>query len=226
LSSDRAGGQIQHNALDSPTTRGTGLLVVVSGPSAVGKSTVCRRLKERLGARLSISATTRGKSPGEIDGQDYYFLTRQEFGRRIEAGEFLEHAEYLGQLYGTPAEPVRQALAAGSDVLLEIEVQGGIQVGGQIPQAVLIYLLPPQGQALADRITGRARDDRQEMTRRLANAQQEIQLARESGKYQHFVVNDVLDETVEQIVHIIETHRDQAATPGRDGGANRGLDQS
>jgi len=96
----------------------------------------------------------------------------------------------------------------------------------QIPQAVLIYLLPPQRQALTDRITGRARDDREEIGRRLANAQQEIQLARESGKYQHFVVNDVLDEAVEQIVHIVESHRDQAATPGRGGGANRGLNQS
>ncbi len=198
---------------------------MVSGPSAVGKSTVCQRLRQRLGARLSVSATTRDRSPSEIDGQDYYFLTRQEFQRRIEAGEFLEHAEYLGQLYGTPAEPVRQALAAGSDVLLEIEVQGGIQVARQMPQAVLVYLLPPQRQALTDRITGRARDDRQEIRRRLANAQQEIQLARESGKYQHFVVNDVLDETVEQIVDIVEAHRDRVATPGRSGGANRGFQQ-
>ena len=198
---------------------------MVSGPSAVGKSTVCQRLRQRLGARLSVSATTRDRSPSEIDGQDYYFLTRQEFQRRIEAGEFLEHAEYLGQLYGTPAEPVRQALAAGSDVLLEIEVQGGIQVARQMPQAVLVYLLPPQRQALTDRITGRARDDRQEIRRRLANAQQEIQLARESGKYQHFVVNDVLDETVEQIVDIVEAHRDRVATPGPSGGANRGFQQ-
>jgi guanylate kinase len=225
LSSDCPGGQNQHNASDSPTTRGPGLLVVVSGPSAVGKSTVCQRLRERLDARLSVSATTRAKSPGECDGQNYYFLTRQEFGRRIDADEFLEHAEYLGQLYGTPAEPVRQALAAGSDVLLEIEVQGGIQVARQMPEAVLVYLLPPQRQALTDRITGRARDDREEINRRLANAQQEIQLARESGKYQHFVVNDVLDEAVEQIVQIVEAHRDRAATPGRSGGANRGLHQ-
>lgn len=217
---------MQHSTSDSPTTRGPGLLVVVSGPSAVGKSTVCQRLRQRLGARLSVSATTRAKSPSEIDGQDYYFLSRQEFQRRIDAGEFLEHAEYLGQLYGTPAEPVRQALAAGSDVLLEIEVQGGVQIATQMPEAALVYLLPPQRQALADRITGRARDDRQEINRRLANAQQEIQLARESGKYQHFVVNDVLDEAVEQIVHIVEAYRDQAATPGRGGAVNRGLHQS
>lgn len=217
---------MQHSTSDSPTTRGPGLLVVVSGPSAVGKSTVCQRLRQRLGARLSVSATTRAKSPSEIDGQDYYFLSRQEFQRRIDAGEFLEHAEYLGQLYGTPAEPVRQALAAGTDVLLEIEVQGGVQIATQMPEAALVYLLPPQRQALADRITGRARDDRQEINRRLANAQQEIQLARESGKYQHFVVNDVLDEAVEQIVHIVEAYRDQAATPGRGGAVNRGLHQS
>lgn len=217
---------MQHSTSDSPTTRGPGLLVVVSGPSAVGKSTVCQRLRQRLGARLSVSATTRAKSPSEIDGQDYHFLSRQEFQRRIDAGEFLEHAEYLGQLYGTPAEPVRQALAAGTDVLLEIEVQGGVQIATQMPEAALVYLLPPQRQALADRITGRARDDRQEINRRLANAQQEIQLARESGKYQHFVVNDVLDEAVEQIVHIVEAYRDQAATPGRGGAVNRGLHQS
>ena len=183
-----------------------GALAVISGPSGVGKSTVCNRVRQRLRAKLSVSATTRGKTKDEIDGRDYYFLSHEEFRRRIDNGEFLEHAQYLGHMYGTPARPVRQALADGQDVLLEIEVQGGVQVAKAVPEAVLIFLLPPEQEVLTERITGRGRDSAQAIRQRLANAEEEIQVARQSGMYQHFVINNVLDETVEKIVGIIETH--------------------
>jgi guanylate kinase len=166
-------------------------------------------LTERLDARLSISATTREKTSSEVDGQDYYFLSAEQFRRRIDRGEFLEHAEYLGNLYGTPAAPVRQALADGANVLLEIDVQGGVQVARAMPEAVLVFLLPPEQNTLTERITGRGRDCEQVINQRLANAEEEIKLARKSGSYRHFVVNDALEQTVEQIVKIVEAHATQ-----------------
>jgi guanylate kinase len=184
-----------------------GVLVVVSGPSGVGKSTICARLVDRLGARLSISATTRPKGRNEIDGKNYYFLTRPEFERKLAAGEFLEHAEYLGNRYGTPATPVRESLALGQDVILEIEVQGGVQVARQFPEAVMVYILPTDAQALVDRIQGRGRDRQEVIAERLANANGEIAFARESGVYRHFVVNDQLDEAVAEIAGLIERER-------------------
>ncbi len=184
-----------------------GVLVVISGPSGVGKSTICARLVDRLGAMLSISATTRPKGKNEVDGKNYYFLSREEFERRLARGEFLEHAEYLGNQYGTPAAPVREALARGQDVVLEIEVQGGLQVARQFQDAILIYVLPTDPQTLVERIQGRGRDRQEVIAERLASANGEIAFARESGVYRHFVVNDLLDETVEDIIRIIEEER-------------------
>ena len=196
-----------------PAKRGT--LVVVSGPSGVGKSTIVQRLKERLNAQLSISATTRPPGPTESDGREYYFLDRRQFEQKRQAGELLEHAEYLGHLYGTPAEPVRAALSDGKIVLLEIEVQGGLQVAAMMPDAVMIYILPPPGsKALGERLQGRGRDRQETIRHRLAHADEEICLARQSGKYRHFVVNDILDHAVQQIVQIIQDHRREAVRCG------------
>jgi len=196
-----------------PAKRGT--LVVVSGPSGVGKSTIVQRLRERLNAQLSVSATTRPPGPTEKDGRDYYFLDRQQFEQKLRAGAFLEHAEYLGHLYGTPVEPVRKAMSEDKIVLLEIEVQGGLQVASMMPHAALIYLLPPSGaRALGERLQGRGRDREETIRQRLAHADEEIDFARQSGKYRHFVVNDVLDDAVQQIVQIIQDHRRAAARCG------------
>ena len=189
--------------------------MVVSGPSGVGKSTIVQRLKERLNAQLSISATTRPPGPTESDGRDYYFLDRRQFEQKRQADELLEHAEYLGHLYGTPAEPVRAALSDGKIVLLEIEVQGGLQVATMMPNAVMIYILPPPGsKALDERLQGRGRDQQETIRRRLAHANEEIRLARQSGTYRHFLVNDVLDDAVQQIVQIIQDHRREAVRCG------------
>jgi guanylate kinase len=186
-----------------------GRLIVITGPSGVGKSTLCALLVERLGATLSISATTRPKGTGEIDGKNYIFLSREAFERKLADGEFLEHAEYLGNLYGTPAGPVRESLDRGQDVLLEIEVQGGMQVAEKCPDAVMIQVVPADQRALADRITGRGRDTPEVIDERLANAQREIALARDSGVYRHFVVNDVLEDAVSEIAGIVEQEREK-----------------
>lgn len=192
----------------------TGKLVVLSGPSGVGKSTVAARVVAALDATLSISATTRPMGRGEVDGKNYHFLSREGFERQLDAGEFLEHAEYLGNLYGTPAGPVREALQAGRDVVLEIEVQGGIQVARAQPDAVMIYLLPADRRVLVGRIQGRGRDEQDVIDERLENAEREIQLAKDAGVYEHFVVNDVLDDTVAWIVEIVEARRQGRAATG------------
>ncbi len=197
------------------STCGKGVLVVVSGPSGVGKSTICAKLLERLGAVLSVSATTRPIGEGETDGVNYYFLSREEFERRLAAGEFLEHAEYLGNLYGTPEGPVTEATNAGKDVLLDIEVEGGTQVAKKYPSAVTVFILPPSREALAGRIAGRGRDKEHVIAERLANAEREIQLARDSGVYQHFVVNDDLESTVSQIADIVKAKREALAANDR-----------
>lgn len=189
------------------TDRSRGMLIVISGPSAVGKSTIAAKIVDRLGARLSVSATTRPKGNGEVDGENYYFLSREEFERKLGQGEFLEHAEYLGNLYGTPAGPVREAMDAGRDVVLEIEVQGGMQVAEKCPDAVMVLVLPADRQALIDRIRGRGRDSQDVIDERLANAEAEIELAKQSGVYRHFVVNDVLDDAVDSVASIVESER-------------------
>lgn len=181
-------------------------VVVVSGPSGAGKSTICREAVRRLGAYLSISATTRPKSAAEVDGGDYYFITPEEFQRRLAEGAFLEHAEVFGNYYGTPREPIERAMAAGQTVILEIDVQGGLQVKAAMPEALLIFILPPRIEELLRRIEGRARgEDEQARQRRLAKAEAEIAVGREH--YEYFVVNDVLENAVEEVIKIISEHK-------------------
>lgn len=185
-----------------------GLLLSVSGPSGVGKTTICQRLVERLGAVLSVSATTRARRENEVDGKSYHFLSKEEFQRRLEQGEFLEHAQvYGGNYYGTPATPVKEALAAGKIVILEIEIEGTIQAKQRFPELIGIYILPPTAEDLRDRLVGRQKDSAEAIRERLSKADGEIGYAHDCGAYQYFLINDDLDDAVERIVEIVRENQ-------------------
>jgi len=180
-----------------------GKLVVVSGPSGVGKSTICRQVVRRLdNAYLSVSMTTRQKGPREQNGREYWFLSREEFRKRIEKGALLEYAEVFGNLYGTPKDKTDEGLHAGRTVILEIDVQGGRQVKAIYPQAVMIFILPPSAKVLAERMGHRGRETAEAAARRLRGANSEIAAA--SQLYDNMVINDDLEQAVTEVIRIIE----------------------
>ena len=184
-------------------TEGSGTIVVVSGPSGVGKTTICRAINERLdNVYLSASVTTREKSETEVDGRDYWFITKQEFQERIEKGLLLEYAEVFGNLYGTPKDKTDQALQAGKTVVLEIDVQGARQVKAVYPKAVMIFILPPEQKDLIERISSRAREDAETAKVRLSKAESEIADARQLCQY--MVVNDDLEQAIGEVIGIIQ----------------------
>jgi guanylate kinase len=181
-----------------------GRLFVMTGASGVGKGTVRAKVLERTRLFYSISMTTRPPRPGERHGVDYYFVDRPTFEALLEEEGFLEHAEYVGHLYGTPKAPVERALERGEDVLLEIEVQGALQVKGKIPEAVLIFLLPPSLSELKRRLVFRGTDGPEKIARRLEQAEWEI---RNAHLFDYLVVNDVLEEAVADFLAIITAER-------------------
>ena len=192
---------------DGPTetAQRTGRLIVISGPSGTGKTSICNQLLKRLpNAVWSISATTRPLRPKEVDGENYSHITIEEFEAMKARGEFLETAQYVGNSYGTPAEPARQAIAGGKFMILEIEVQGGAQIAKTMPDSIRVFVLPPTHETLVARLEGRKTESADQLKRRLAEADGEIAAAQDMGCYQHFVTNDVLDETVADIMDIIE----------------------
>ena len=180
-----------------------GKLVIISGPSGVGKSTLCSQVVEKLDAFLSVSATTRPKADLEVDGRNYRFLTQEEFEKRIREDDFLEYANVFGNYYGTPREPVEAALNEGRVAILEIDVQGALQIKKQRPDAIMIFLLPPRKEVLQSRIDGRGRgEDDMSKKRRLEEASSEIAAAWQH--YDHMVVNDNLNQAVQEVVNVIE----------------------
>ena len=186
-----------------------GKVVVISGPSGTGKTSICDALLERLpDAVWSVSATTRPLRGAESGGRNYEFVRPEEFELRRERGAFLEMAEYCGHWYGTPADPVHQAVARGQTVIMEIDVQGGRQLARKVPESIRVFVLPPDFESLQARLEGRQTESRDRQARRLAAADGEIAFARDSGCYQYFVTNDVLDTTVEEIIDIINKHED------------------
>jgi guanylate kinase len=179
---------------------------VITGPSGVGKGTLIRGLMERLPQlELSVSATTRAPRPGETDGVDYHFLTREKFDSRIAEGDFVEHADYAGRSYGTLRSELEQRVRSGVPVVLEIEVQGARQVRAAMPEAVQVFIAPPSLQALRTRLVGRGTDDPAEVERRLRVAEEELRAQPEFG---HVVVNDRLDEALERLVEIVSAKLD------------------
>ena len=186
-----------------------GVLVILSGPSGVGKGTVRKKLMELPNINLfySVSLTTRNMRPGEVDGKDYYFVDKATFQKNIETGNLLEYAEFVGNLYGTPKDKVQAMLDEGKNVLLEIEVNGTMEVMRKMPQAVSIYLMPPSFEALESRIRGRSTEPEEVIQRRLSKAKKEMEM---SGAYHYVVLNDDVDRAAKEIASIIRLAHEQA----------------
>jgi len=176
---------------------------VITGPSGVGKGTLIRTLLDRVPElELSVSATTRGPRPGEEHGVDYHFLDDAEFDRRVQRGDFVEHANYSGRRYGTLRSDLDQRLERGAPVVLEIEVQGARQVAETMPEAVRIFIAPPTEDALRTRLVGRGTDSPEDVEKRLATAREEL---RAQGEFAHVVYNDRLDDAVSALEEVVRT---------------------
>ncbi|MDA8592768.1 guanylate kinase [Planctomycetota bacterium] len=177
-----------------------GSVLLISGPSGCGKSTICKQLLEDDQVVFSVSATTRAPRPGEVDGQHYHFLSVDEFKARIEAGDFVEHAEVHGNMYGTLRAPMREAIAAGKTYLVEIDVQGALQLKALEVDGIYVFVAPPSFEVLRQRLSGRGTETPEVLERRLKKAEDEY---RERVKYDHIVVNDDLDRAVTEIRKIV-----------------------
>jgi guanylate kinase len=193
---------------------GMSRVFVITGPSGVGKGTLIRGLMERLPQlALSVSATTRPPRLGERDGIDYHFLTPAQFEQRVQAGNFVEYADYAARRYGTLREELDQKMHDGAAVVLEIEVQGASQVRRTVPDAVQIFIAPPSLEALRTRLIGRGTDDHEEVERRLQVAERELAA---QPDFAHVVVNDRLDEALQRLTEIVALHlkaNDERAVP-------------
>lgn len=184
-------------------TENKGKLAIISGPSGVGKSTICAEVVKKLkNARLSVSVTTRPMAKNETNGGDYWFISKEEFQRRIENGSLLEYAELFGNLYGTPKDEVGNALKNAQTIILEIDVEGAKKAKLIYPDALMIFILPPNRKELQVRMNNRAREQTQSMTTRLERAG--IEIAAAWQYYEYMVINDKLQKAVEEVVQIIQ----------------------
>ena len=190
----------------------SGLLVVFSGPSGVGKDSLLQRLLEvNPQIRLSVSATTRSPRGEEQHGKDYFFLSKEEFQEMIDQDGMLEYALYCENYYGTPRQPVEEGIKQGQDVILEIEVQGGAQVRQQNPASVSIFVLPPSMKVLSQRLHKRGTDSEEVIQKRLQKAREEI---RRADQYDYVVMNDDLEECVQEICEILSAEKKKASRSG------------
>lgn len=178
-----------------------GHLIIISGPSGVGKGTVIKRLMQRHERlRYSVSATTRQMRPGEVDGVNYYFVTKEHFEEMIANDELLEHACYVQNYYGTPEAPLDALLEQGFDVLVEVEVQGALQIQKRRPEAILIFIAPPSFAELERRLRGRGDTAEDKMRKRLQTARWECEMA---AQYDYIVINDTVDAVTDEILAIL-----------------------
>ncbi|MCK4275050.1 MAG: guanylate kinase [Phycisphaerae bacterium] len=186
---------------------GEGRVIVVSGPSGVGKSTIVQQVLRRTGAGFGVSATTRRPRAHETNGRDYRFTDRRSFEQMVARDELLEWAEVFGELYGTPARLVRDTLKTGRPVILDIDVQGAMQVHQKMPNAVFVLIEAPSDEALAERLGRRGSETDASFAQRLAEAKKETAAALSSGVYNYRVVNDDLEAAIEQVVQIVNKER-------------------
>ena len=188
-----------------------GLIIVISGPAGSGKGTVVKALREKMPTLgISVSATTRAPRPGEVEGVHYYFITKEEFERRIASGEILEHTYYCDNYYGTPKSELERITAEGKDIIFEIEVNGAIQIKKLFPEAVAIMLLPPSAKLLESRLRGRGTETEEIIRRRLLRARDELKLLHH---YDYLVVNgeNMVDDCVELIRDIINSEHSRTS---------------
>ena len=184
---------------------GRGLLIVISGPSGAGKGTICKSFLERnKEVALSVSATTRAPRKGEVEGINYYFVSKEDFKNRIENDDFLEYAEVYDNYYGTPRSNVEELLESGKDVILEIDIQGALKVKENAKDGVFIFVLPPSMQELKQRIINRGSETKESLMKRFKSAYQEINFV---SKYNYAVINDKVDVAVEKLEAILAAER-------------------
>ncbi len=187
-----------------------GHLIVLVGPAGVGKSTISRKLAEKMHLKYIVSATTRKRTPKDAEGKIYEFLEPEAFFKKLENGEFLEYASVWDEYYGTPKHPTLDYLRAGEDVLLEIDVQGALQVRFQDPDALMIFVMPPDEQALLQRLRERGRDTEESIQKRFRGAKREIWMAKGSRAFDDMIFNDDINRAVEEISRLIR----QKKSPG------------
>ena len=187
---------------------------VITGPSGVGKGTLIRGVRQRLPElELSVSATTRRPRPGEVDGVDYHFLSHEQFDERLAREDFVEHATYSGNRYGTLRSELERTLEAGTPVVLEIEIQGARQVREAMPQSTAVFIAPPSLEALEARLIGRGTDSPEQVAERLATARRELAAQRE---FEHVIVNDRLERATDELAAIVQrTLRGEQGAAGR-----------
>ena len=186
-------------------TPGRGRIFVISAPSGAGKSTLCRLVRRRLrDLAYSVSLTSRAPRPGEIDGKDYHFVSREDFQARIESGDMAEYAEIFGNYYGTSRKVLDQSLDQGRDILLDIDVKGAAQLRRFFPDGLFIFLLPPSREELERRLRSRGTEDEETIQRRLARADEEISRA---DQYDFQVINDDLEQAVKEVIAIISPEK-------------------
>ena len=188
-------------AVETPPARG--LLLIISGPSGVGKTTITHHVEKRLNGVFSVSMTTRDKTEADKEGYDYVFVDEESFKAAVKRGELLEWAEVFGNYYGTPRRPVELAMSQGRLVILEIDVAGAEQVKATMPETLALFVLPPSEEELLTRLRRRNREGEAVIQRRFSKAKAEIDRAKASGAYDHFIVNDTLEHAIEEAVSVV-----------------------